>query len=943
MKSMNTCKRQCLLARKSRRIEATGRDLLAAATTTLLETKARRTLRLTAARALLALAWGCAVQGQTLSNTNVIPPDQTYAGKTYGEWAAGFWQYYAGLPTTNHPFERPTGYPIAPLGTGQSGPVWFLDGNLYPGGTFAYTDTVPAGVALFTLVTFDEWGNDRCDGITYTEDQMRTNAAAKENAVTQMAVAIDGVAVTNIDDVMTTPYRVQSPLFDYTCPSVHNVLYDVFGRRCFPPGDGTPYTINGAIVDGVFLMITPLSAGQHTIQVSTVIPSVLSETWTRTLNVLPVGPSQPTITSLILNGKAQTGNDTVHPYLNDSLSPGALVYFTATVTGGLAPLSYQWQLDGTNLLGETSLTLGAPGAELQPGDYTFSVTDASGSNATRTVSLGLDPTFSKIMTDPIVTYSAPNCSVSGAWADFNNDGYLDLFVCNGVNGTSATPFLFTNNGDGSFTRVTSGPPVDVPASSVSACWGDYDNDGNLDLCVANTTGFTAGAPNFLYHNDGGGTFHRITSGSIVTDSFATLSVGWVDYDQDGFLDLFATTFDPNGNSQCQLYRNDGDGTFSSVTEGALVTDLGSSAGFAWGDYDNDGKTDLFVCGSRNLPEPLAPNRLYHNEGGGTFTRVSDPGIGSIVTDVGYSKSCCWGDYDNDGFLDLVVADTSRILLYHNNGSGTFTRILTGDVANDTGVNLPACAWGDYDNDGFLDLFVTDEDNASPVANHLYHNNGDGTFTKVTTGSPVNEFSNCRGCAWVDYDNDGFLDLFAARGDGRGNYLYHNNWRNNGTSNGWVTVKLVGTVSNRSAIGAKVRVNATIRGKTFWQLRQITGGSGFSGCNELQANFGLGDATNADTVRIEWPSGTVQEFHNVAPRQTVTYTEPPRLMAGSGGGVPQFSIKGGRFMQYDIQASTNLAAWSSVGTVTVTNMNGTAAIPDPGASGSDRRFYRAMSH
>ena len=619
------------------------------------------------------------------------------------------------------------------------------------------------------------------------------------------------------------------------------------------------------------------------------------------------------------------------------------MYFKATVSGGVAPLSYQWQLEGTNLPGQTSLTLGAPGVELEPGDYAFTVTDSTMATASRTATLGLDPTFSKIMTDPIVTYSTPYGSYSGAWADFNNDGYLDLFVGNGLYGVSTAPFLFTNNGNGSFTRVTSGPPVDTPAQSVAACWGDYDNDGNLDLCMANNSGFTGPAPNLLYHNDGSGAFHQITSGSIVTDSAATLAVGLADFDNDGFLDLFASTFDPNANSPCYLYKNNGDGTFTSVTQGPLVTDLGSSSGFAWGDYDNDGRIDLFVCGSRNPPQPLAPNRLYHNEGGSTFTRVADPGIGSIVTDLGYGLSCFWGDYDNDGFLDLVVASKSQILLYHNNANGTFTRMLTGDIANDTGVFLVACAWGDYDNDGYLDLFVTDEDNASPVANHLYHNNGNGTFTKITTGSPANEVSNCRGCAWIDCDNDGFLDLFAARGDGRGNYLYHNNWRNKGSINGWLTVKLVGTVSNRSAIGAKVRLKATIGGKTFWQLRQITGGPGFSGGNELQANFGLGDATNVDTIHIEWPSGAVQEFRNVTPRQIVTYTEPPLLMASRVGGIPQFSIKGGRFMQYYIQASSDLTSWSTVSTLTITNLNGTAAISDPSAPGLDRQFYRAVSH
>jgi hypothetical protein len=277
-------------------------------------------------------------------------------------------------------------------------------------------------------------------------------------------------------------------------------------------------------------------------------------------------------------------------------------------------------------------------------------------------------------------------------------------------------------------------------------------------------------------------------------------------------------------------------------------------------------------------------------------------------------------------------------LYHNNGDGTFTRVTTGDVATDTGTNFVACAWGDYDNDGYLDLFVTEE-GPSLLANHLYHNNGDGTFTKVTTGSPVNEYSDCLGCSWVDYDNDGFLDLFAARGDGRGNYLYHNNLPNTGNTNGWLIVKLVGTVSNRSAIGANVRVRATIGGKTFWQWRQISGGSGH---NELWAHFGLGNATNVESLRIEWPSGTVQEFQNIAPKQILAYTEPPRLLASLTNGVPQFSLKGGRFMQYDVQASTNLAAWAAFATVTITNLNGLAAITDPGANGAEQRFYRAVS-
>jgi len=169
-------------------------------------------------------------------------------------------------------------------------------------------------------------------------------------------------------------------------------------------------------------------------------------------------------------------------------------------------------------------------------------------------------------------------------------------------------------------------------------------------------------------------------------------------------------------------------------------------------------------------------------------------------------------------------------------------------------------------------------------------------------------------------------------------LFHNT----GNSNHWLKVKCVGVQSNRMGIGAKVRVHATINGKTFWQLREITSGDGF-GNGALIAHFGLGDATNADTLRIEWPSGAVQEEHNLAAGQFLTVTEPPRLLASITNGLPQFSLKGGRGFQYDIEASTDLVTWSPAGTLTITNLSGTAQVIDTNAPSSSRRFYRAVSH
>jgi hypothetical protein len=302
--------------------------------------------------------------------------------------------------------------------------------------------------------------------------------------------------------------------------------------------------------------------------------------------------AQPFIANFQLSAKAQVvPQDNEHFYTNRagsfSISTGALVYFKVTAVG-TGPLGYQWRLNGGDIPGGTNSLYGYPGVQLPAGDYTVVVTDAGGLSVTNpTATLSIDPTFTKITSDPVV--NTADYALGGTWGDMNNDGYPDLFVFTGQDGVPAQSSAYRNNRNGTFTRI-SGPWLNNLGLSVSACWGDYNNDGNVDLYA------TSRAGNFFYRNLGNGAFTQITAGSMVTNKVSDpawlIGANWTDYNQDGFLDLFVTTFDPSLRSHCFLYRNNRDGTFSEITDSALVTYTGSATGAAWGDYDGDGKLDV---------------------------------------------------------------------------------------------------------------------------------------------------------------------------------------------------------------------------------------------------------------------------------------------------------------------------------------------------------------
>ncbi len=317
--------------------------------------------------------------------------------------------------------------------------------------------------------------------------------------------------------------------------------------------------------------------------------------------------------------------------------------------------------------------------------------------------------------------------------------------------------------------------------------------------------------------------------------------------------------------------------FTKVTTGPHVEDSQCSFGVCWIDYDNDGWLDLFVANTLLYTMTGQNNNLYHNNGDGTFSKVT---TGPLVTDGGFSWAASWGDYNNDGFPDVFVANgaAETNFLYYNNGDGSFTRNTTLDAISSTNN----CSMVEYDNDGDLELLVANGffNPSQPSLNVLYENRGDGTFSAVTTGDIMTDWGFSCGMGWGDYDRDGDLDLYVARFDNPGaNNLFY---ENNGNSNHWLIINCLGVRANRSAIGAIVRARAIINDEPVWQKREITTLSGYACHNSLDVHFGLGDAAVIDTLIISWPSdGPDDILTNISVDQYLTITEGDFCCASRG--------------------------------------------------------------
>ena len=432
-----------------------------------------------------------------------------------------------------------------------------------------------------------------------------------------------------------------------------------------------------------------------------------------------------------------------------------------------------------------------------------------------------------------------------AWRDFDGDCNLDLYVTNFGGGLANR--LYQNNGDGTFTDVTASSGVGDTRDTQGTAFGDFDNDGNPDIYVANWNSQT----DALYQNNGNSTFTDISASAGVLDAASGHGMAWGDYNNDGLLDMYVTNQgDPNF-----LYHNNGNGTFTDVAPAAGVNDPGSSSSATFGDFDNDGDLDLYVT------KFSGSNILYQNNGNGTFTDVT---VLKGVGDLGLSSAASFGDYDNDGDLDLYVGNRgSANTLYRNNGGPSFTFT---DVTAFAGVgDAQGCGgvtFGDVDQDGYLDIYVSNGVNVGSV-NILYRNNGDGTFTDVTASAGVGDLGAGHGHIFGDYDNDGDLDIFIINASGS-NVLY----QNNGTPNNWLVISTVGTVSNRDGIGARVTVVAG----TLSMIQEVSGGDGHDTQNSLPLEFGLAGNLQADLVEVRWPSGIVDVCENVPTNNFITVTE-----------------------------------------------------------------------
>ena len=497
---------------------------------------------------------------------------------------------------------------------------------------------------------------------------------------------------------------------------------------------------------------------------------------------------------------------------------------------------------------------------------------------------------------------------SGAgFADIDNDGDIDLYIVNiphpftqAVGPDGKTNVLYRNNGDGTFMDITHTAGVGHQGYGMGCVFADYDGDGNIDLYVTNY------GANVLYRNNGNGTFRDVTETAGVGCELWSTGAAFADVDGDTDLDLYVcnyVTYDLDKLEQMQeeslqsgkpvpsalnphvfepqdnvFYRNNGDGTFTDVTtEMGIAAPGGRSMQCLFSDFDNDNDLDLYVANDTSV------NYTYRNDGNGTFTDVSDE---SWAADFRGSMGVSAGDYDGDGDIDLFMSHwvdeenaLYRNLLKEDAPSKHIRFVDESYSAMLAEAGIKQIGWGtalfDYDNDGDLDIFVTNGSTFQelenpevliPQVDALFSNNGDGTFTDVSesAGIAALPIRVGRGAAFGDYDNDGDVDIFIVNNHAPPTLLRNEG----GNRNNWLHVELVGTGGNRNAIGAKIQLKTADR----TQIREIYAGESYMSSNSFVVEFGIGNATQIETLQVTWQNGEIQKLHNIPANQRIRVTQ-----------------------------------------------------------------------
>lgn len=502
---------------------------------------------------------------------------------------------------------------------------------------------------------------------------------------------------------------------------------------------------------------------------------------------------------------------------------------------------------------------------------------------------------------PEKKYIVESMSGGVAFFDYDNDGDLDIYLVNSLTvdlvktkGKTKSE-LYRNDGNGKFTEVGVKAGVSDIGWGMGVAVGDYNNDGFEDLYV------TCLGPDHLFKNNGNGTFTDVTDKAGVSDPRWSTGASFVDYDRDGDLDLFVANyvdFDINnlpefGQGQtCQyksipvqcgprglkgagdsLFRNNGNGTFTDVSKQAGVSDPDGfyGLGVMTSDFDDDGLIDIFVANDST------PNFHYRNNGDGTFKEIGF-NAGTAVNENGSEQGCMGvtaGDYDHDGKIDLFVTNFADEYntLYRNDGRNSFTDV--SYAAKVAAVSLPHVGWGtkffDYDNDGWVDLFVANGHVYPQLPSYrqprlLHRNNRDGTFTEVSAefNAILTENRASRGVAFGDLDNDGDVDLMITDLDGSPQLLRNDN----GNANNSILIKTVGAKSNRSGIGARVKV---VSGD-LTQTDEVRSGDSYISQSDMRLHFGLEKRTKVDLIEVHWPSGTVDKISGVGVNRIITIKE-----------------------------------------------------------------------